>query len=121
MSGTLRYTVVIESGSPGANLSGFVPDLPGCVSTGDDLAELKRNLCEAIQLHLHGLREDGETVPQPATPATRNAVLEADPELAEIGGADWVVDFVDVLDDPEVWRQGVITLQPRRRSSANRA
>jgi predicted RNase H-like HicB family nuclease len=61
----MKYAVVIESGSN--NYSAYVPDLPGCVSTGRTLEEVERNNKEALELHLEGLREDGERVPEPST------------------------------------------------------
>ena len=41
--------------------------LPGCISTGNTEAEVKRNMQEAIALHLSGMREDGEAIPEPTT------------------------------------------------------
>ncbi len=61
------YTVVIEKGA--GNYGAYVPDLPGCISTGMTVEETKQNIQEAIQLHLDGMREDGETIPQPSTTA----------------------------------------------------
>lgn len=61
-----RNAVIIERASA-RNYSGYVPDLPGCVSTGPTREECERNLGEAIEFHLEGMREDGETVPEPAT------------------------------------------------------
>ena len=60
-----KYAVVIEKGP--ANLSAYVPDLPGCITTGKTLEEIERNIREAIELHLEGLREDGQPVPEPST------------------------------------------------------
>jgi predicted RNase H-like HicB family nuclease len=60
-----KYAVVIEHGEN--NLSAYVPDLPGCITTGQTVEEIERNMREAIELHLDGLREDGETIPEPAT------------------------------------------------------
>jgi predicted RNase H-like HicB family nuclease len=60
-----RYAVVIEQGAN--NLSAYVPDLPGCVTTGKTVAEIERNIREAISLHLEGMREDGEPIPEPGT------------------------------------------------------
>lgn len=61
----ITYTVVIEDA--GANYSVYVPDLPGCVSTGDSVDEALANISEAIVLHIEGLREDGEPIPPPST------------------------------------------------------
>ena len=42
------------------NLSAYVPDLPGCITTGRTVEEIDRNMHEAIELHLEGLREESE-------------------------------------------------------------
>ena len=63
-----RYAVVIEEGEH--NLSAYVPDLPGCVTTGSTLEEIERNIREAIALHLEGMIEDGEPIPEPHTSVT---------------------------------------------------
>jgi predicted RNase H-like HicB family nuclease len=60
-----KYAVVIERG-PG-NLSACVPDLPGCIATGQTLEEIESNIREAIELHLEGMAEDGEPIPEPST------------------------------------------------------
>ncbi len=62
-----EYTVIIESGPN--NFSVWVPDLPGCVSTGDTAEEAEANIREAIELHLEGMREDGDPIPQPSSRA----------------------------------------------------
>jgi predicted RNase H-like HicB family nuclease len=59
-----EYAIVIEDA--GENLSAYVPDLPGCVSTGSSVDEVTTNIREAIVLHIESLREHGEEVP-PAT------------------------------------------------------
>lgn len=60
-----KYAIVIERGEH--NLSAYVPDLPGCITTGITVEEVERNMREAIELHLDGLREDGEPIPEPHT------------------------------------------------------
>jgi len=56
-----RFLVVIEKAN--GNYSAYAPDLPGCVATGTSIDETKRNMYEAIQMHVSGLREDGAPVP----------------------------------------------------------
>jgi predicted RNase H-like HicB family nuclease len=63
----MRYAVVIEKGE--RNYSAYVPDLPGCVSVGDTLDEVKAEIREAIEFHLEGMREDGLPIPKPSTRA----------------------------------------------------
>jgi predicted RNase H-like HicB family nuclease len=59
------YAVVIEK--TGTGFGAYVPDLPGCVSTGHTLEETESNIREAIEFHLDGMREDGEPIPEPTT------------------------------------------------------
>jgi predicted RNase H-like HicB family nuclease len=61
----MRYAIVIEK--PGANYSAYVPDLPGCIATGDTVAEVEQEIREAIRFHIDGLREDGLAVPEPVS------------------------------------------------------
>ena len=42
-----------------------MPDLPGLGVVGRSVAEVKRLVREAIELHVLGLREDGLPVPRP--------------------------------------------------------
>ena len=63
----MSYAIVIEEGDN--NYSAYVPDLPGCVSTGDTLEEVKAEIAEAIAFHLEGLRKDGLPIPPPTSRA----------------------------------------------------
>ena len=60
---THRYAVVIEDAGP--NYSAYVPDLPGCVATGPTIADVEREIREAIEFHLEGMNEDGTPIPPP--------------------------------------------------------
>ncbi len=61
----MRYAIVIERA--GANYSAYVPDLPGCIATGATQAEVEALLREAIELHLAGMREDEQPIPEPSS------------------------------------------------------
>jgi len=61
----MRYAIVIENAGP--NFSAYVPDLPGCVATGASIDDVQREMREAIALHLEGMREDGDPIPQPSS------------------------------------------------------
>ena len=43
------------------------PDLPGCVTAGSTLDEARDMAAEALALHLEGLQEDGEAIPEPSS------------------------------------------------------
>jgi predicted RNase H-like HicB family nuclease len=57
-----RYLVIVEPA--GRNYSAYVPDLPGCAATGDTRHEAEVNIREAIKLHLDGLKQDGDPIPE---------------------------------------------------------
>ncbi len=63
----MKYIVIIEKGS--GNYAAYVPDLPGCVTTGKTIEEIKANIREAIELHLEGLTEEGAAAPEPSSVA----------------------------------------------------
>jgi len=63
----MKYTVVFEKAAK--NWAAYVPDLPGCVTTGRTLEETRRLIAEAIEFHIEGLRMDGEPVPEPTAVA----------------------------------------------------
>ncbi|HKW86059.1 MAG TPA: type II toxin-antitoxin system HicB family antitoxin [Nitrospiraceae bacterium] len=57
-----RFLVVIEKVNK--NYSAYSPDLPGCVATGETREEVERNIHEAIEMHVQGLREDNLPIPR---------------------------------------------------------
>jgi predicted RNase H-like HicB family nuclease len=61
----MRYAVVIETAD--GNYSAYVPDLPGCVATGDSVEAVEAEIRDAIRFHIEGLRSDGIAVPQPTS------------------------------------------------------
>ncbi|MBD2293336.1 type II toxin-antitoxin system HicB family antitoxin [Anabaena sphaerica FACHB-251] len=60
----IEYAVIYERGE--TNWGAYVPDLPGCVSIGDTLAEVQENIKEAIELYLEILKEDEKPIPEPS-------------------------------------------------------
>src|ERR1700733_5459032 len=52
---SVRYAVIFEQAE--SNWAAYVPDLPGCITTGRTLEETERNIREAISGHLQTLRE----------------------------------------------------------------
>lgn len=60
-----KYAVVFEKAA--RNWAAYVPDLPGCVTTGRDLEETRHLIAEAIEFHIEGMRLRGEAVPEPTT------------------------------------------------------
>jgi len=61
----MKYAVVIEDA--GSNFSAYVPDLPGCIATGNSFEEVEREIRSAIQFHLEGMKQDGLPIPKPSS------------------------------------------------------
>ena len=61
----MRYAIVIEKAEN--NFAAYVPDLPGCVATGETVEETEQQIREAIEFHIRGMREDGLPVPDPSS------------------------------------------------------
>jgi len=64
----MRYAIVVEKAEN--NYSAYVPDLPGCVATGNTVEETECGIREAIEFHIEGLIEDGLPIPQPVEKLT---------------------------------------------------
>jgi predicted RNase H-like HicB family nuclease len=61
-----RYLVIMEPTPTG--YSAYLPDVPGCVTTGRTTAEIETNMREALALHLES--QESESVPSPTSIAT---------------------------------------------------
>lgn len=59
----MRYAVIYERARN--NYCAYAPDLPGCVSTGVNLDDVRRVMREAMEFHIEGMQMDGETIPMP--------------------------------------------------------
>jgi len=63
----VKYAVVFEQAEN--NWAAYVPDLPGCITSGKTLEQAEINIREAIEGHLRTLRDFGDPVPQPTSVA----------------------------------------------------
>jgi len=57
-----RFLIVIEKAD--GNYSTYSHDLPGCAATGTTCEEAEQNMYQVIEMHIHGLGEDGLPVPE---------------------------------------------------------
>ncbi len=58
-----RFLIVVEKAN--GNYSVYSSDPPGCVATGKTREEVKRNMQEAVEMHVRGLWGDNLPVPEP--------------------------------------------------------
>lgn len=63
----MEYLVVIEKAE--SNYAAYLPDLPGCVATGETPEAVMDAIKKAVEMHLRGMREDGMTIPSPSARA----------------------------------------------------
>jgi predicted RNase H-like HicB family nuclease len=62
----MRYVYLIEQAGDGS-FSAFVPDLPGCTTSGDTADEVRQNIKDAVDSYVESLREHNEPVPEPTS------------------------------------------------------
>ncbi len=59
-----RYLIIIEKAN--GNYSAYSPDVPGCVATASTREDAEREMHDALQLHIDGIKEDGLPLPEPS-------------------------------------------------------
>jgi predicted RNase H-like HicB family nuclease len=60
----LTYIAVFEPINNGFSV--YFPDLPGCISFGDDFQEAQKQAVDALGLHIYGMEKDGDELPLPS-------------------------------------------------------
>jgi predicted RNase H-like HicB family nuclease len=63
-----RYAVVLERGE--TSWGAYVPDLPGCVAVAETRSEVEKLIRGAVAFHIEGLREAGDSIPEPKSLVT---------------------------------------------------
>ena len=63
-----RYLIIVEETPSG--YSAYSPDVPGCVAAAATRPDLEREMHDAIEFHINGLRAAGEEVPKPRSEAS---------------------------------------------------
>jgi predicted RNase H-like HicB family nuclease len=69
----MRHYVALLHKDPDSDFGVSFPDFPGCVTAGRDLDEARALAGEALALHIRGLVEDGDPLPEPSS---LEAILE---------------------------------------------
>ncbi|MDD2216619.1 MAG: type II toxin-antitoxin system HicB family antitoxin [Eubacteriales bacterium] len=60
----LTYFAVFEPVETGYSV--YFPDLPGCVSYGEDFEEAQKQAADALGLHVYAMEKDGDQIPVPS-------------------------------------------------------
>ena len=97
---TRYYPAIVEKAAEGYGV--FFPDLPGCVSSGDTIEDAAKSAEKALALHVRGMVEDGDALPDP-TPMDRIGqdadVIEAARVLVRIELPGKIVRFNATMDE----------------------
>jgi len=72
------------------NYSAYIPALDGCIATGDTLDQVKKQIQEALEFHLEGMKEEGLDIPE---------------EFQNKYNLVYQIDFESLFD----WFSGVLT------------
>jgi predicted RNase H-like HicB family nuclease len=72
---SVKYPALFEQAE--SNWAAYVPDLPGCMSTGKTLEQTEINIREAIDGHLRTLQDFGYPVPRPTSVAKQIEISPA--------------------------------------------
>jgi predicted RNase H-like HicB family nuclease len=64
---SVRYAIVIEKAD--GNYSAYVPDLPGCIATGETVQADEAEIRDAIRFHIEGLKALGLPISAPTSSA----------------------------------------------------
>lgn len=70
----ITYLAVFEPSEDGYGV--YFPDLPGCASFGKNRKEAHKMAEEALGLHIYGMEQDGDVLPEPS----EKPVVDADTE-----------------------------------------
>jgi predicted RNase H-like HicB family nuclease len=60
----MKYAVIFEP--TGTGFSAYVPDFDGCVAAGPTLEKTRELIARALAMHIAGMREDGDAIPEPS-------------------------------------------------------
>lgn len=73
----MDYTILLEKSEDGYYVA-TVPGLPGiCVTQGKTKTEAMKNMREALELHLEGLKEEGIPTAQKNEPELKKIAIPA--------------------------------------------
>lgn len=73
-----NYIAVVHK-DPDSDYGVSLPDFPGCITAGSTIDEAKDMAHEALSLHIKGMLQDGEKIPEPSSLED----VMADPENAD--------------------------------------
>jgi predicted RNase H-like HicB family nuclease len=103
-----KYLAVYEHRRDG--YSGYVPDLPGCISIGAELEDMQRNMREAFDASISKLVERGDMIPSP----TPSSVYFPHPDEGH-GSDHWAIEALEIKGADAAIAMGELSAQTKSR------
>lgn len=82
MKATYIFPAIFEQDQTG--IAVLFPDLPGCLPCAESMEQAVKNAKEALMLHLYGMEEDGEKIPEPTDFSTLRTAQNQTLMLVEV-------------------------------------
>ena len=86
----MNKVIVILEKTSDEGYSAYLPDLPGCISAGNSLSDIKESIQDAVNYHIEGMREEHLEIPE---------IFQREYELT------YKMDIASLFD----WFSGVLT------------
>ena len=86
----MRAFLALIHKDAGSDYGVSFPDVPGCITAAPTLDDARDLAAEALALHVNGMIEDGQAVPEPST---------LDAVMADRGHRDGVAILVPLIPD----------------------
>lgn len=97
---TIKFTYLAVFEPTETGYSVYFPDLPGCVSYGENFEDAQKQAAEALGLHIYGMEKDGDVIPVPSESP------QVDPETVVgyiikpvTAVLEWDKDFINLTPD----------------------
>jgi len=90
------YPAIFDYADDGISIE--FPDLPGCITCGDDDEDALRMAKEAMALHLYGMEQDGDAIPEP----TKIKNIKVEPNQVVVLVEVWMPPFRDEMEQKAV-------------------
>ena len=109
--------VIVEVSYTGNNYSAHIPILPGCITTGNSLVEIRKYIEEIVPFHIEGLQEDNDEYPSVFNGEYEFVYkLSAEALINEFSGifTKAALSRVTGINERQLWHYAAGVRQPRQ-------
>lgn len=92
MKDNYKFIAILEYGTN--TIGVYFPDLDGCITGGDNVDEAIQNASDVLKLHLYGMEEDKEEIPEPSSISDFNLDFNEETVIVDI----YMKPFIEIMD-----------------------